>query len=171
MTLKWPAASLRCANRAPKQRKCTKFCTSRQPTPKFVKHCLRAAYQAHCPEIVPKWWKPAEVSITMGRAKSRFNVAAKDAIVQEAYSQSKNIKATARKYGVQPKDIRTWSKQFTRVKSAVSPASWTTKSSRRSLNCGARPKHHISDDALYLFFSNLREIHHRPVSVRLICAE
>jgi Transposase len=56
----------------------------------------------------------------MGRAISRYKLKEKEDIVNEAYSQLNNIKSTAKEYGVQPTNIRYWSKQFSVGKAAAS---------------------------------------------------
>jgi transposase-like protein len=42
----------------------------------------------------------------MGRARTRFTLVEKEDIVAVAYSNPGKVKATARTYGVQPKDMR-----------------------------------------------------------------
>mmetsp|Transcript_15537 Transcript_15537/g.41790 ORF Transcript_15537/g.41790 Transcript_15537/m.41790 type:complete len:128 (+) Transcript_15537:16-399(+) len=54
----------------------------------------------------------------MGRGKSRYTVAQKIAIYNEAYKRKGNVKGTARKYEVAPSNIRRWKLLQTEPQSA-----------------------------------------------------
>jgi hypothetical protein len=106
----------------------------------------------------------------MGRAKSKYTLGRKEAIVAEAYSKPNHIRATALKYEVQPRDIRFWSRGFAVAKTQFSPRKWKAKSRGYSLTPGRAAKHGDKDDALASYLDNLRK-DDRPVTVSLLCAE
>ena len=106
----------------------------------------------------------------MGKSKSRFTLMEKEEIVRVAFSSPRNIKATARLYGVDPQNIRYWAKSISAARSALSPSTFKKAKSRLSLHQGKSAKHHGCDDELHEFMQNLRQQQHK-VTVRLMCAE
>jgi hypothetical protein len=64
----------------------------------------------------------------MGRGKCRLTLAEKLAMVKEAYSTPGNVKATARKYMVDPSNIRNWKKLEQRNVNATKRAHFETTS-------------------------------------------
>jgi transposase-like protein len=60
----------------------------------------------------------------MGKSKSRFTLVEKEEIVCVAFSSPRNIKATARLYGVAPQNIRYWAKSLSAARSALSPSTF-----------------------------------------------
>ena len=106
----------------------------------------------------------------MGKAKARFTLVEKEDIVRVAFSTPRNVKATARLYGISPQNIRYWSKSLLAARSALSPSTFKKSKSRLSLTQGRLAKHYASDDPLHEFMQNLRQQQHK-VTVRLMCAE
>jgi transposase-like protein len=106
----------------------------------------------------------------MGKSKSRFTLMEKEEIVRVAFLSPRNIKATARLYGIVPQNIRYWGKSLLAARLALSPSTFKKWKSRLSLSQGRLAKYYECDDALFEFMRNLRQQQHK-VTVRLMCAE
>jgi transposase-like protein len=106
----------------------------------------------------------------MGKSKSRFTLVEKEEIVRVAFSSPRNVKATARLYGIAPQNIRYWAKSFLVARSTLSPSAFKKLKSRLSLSQGRSANKYECDNALFEFMQNLCQQQHK-VTVRLICAE
>ena len=96
----------------------------------------------------------------------------KKAIVEEAYEQENNVKPTARKYNIQPLQIRRWKKKLEEFESEEGITSAKKKRilSSKTLHKGCIQKDVEKYDELKLYFENLRNMD-RIVTVGMLCLE
>ena len=104
--------------------------------------------------------------------RSFLLVKEKKAIVEEAYEQEKNLKPTARKYNVQPSQIRRWKKKLDEFENEEGLTSAKKKRilSSKTLHKGCARKDENKYDELKLYFENLRNMD-RIVTVGMLCLE
>lgn len=84
--------------------------------------------------------------------KKYYTIAEKRAIIAEAYSRTRNIKQTARKYNIQPKQIRCWNTTFT----TAEEQQLATSSNNCTLNKGRTRAHQDIFDAVDILFFDCR---------------
>ena len=96
----------------------------------------------------------------------------KKAIVEKAYEQEKNLKPTARKYNVQPSQIRRWKKKLDEFENEEGLTSAKKKRilSSKTLHKGCTQKDENKYYELKLYFQNLRNMD-RIVTVGMLCLE